>query len=87
MAVGVLKVYVDGNIANVLRAKYGTNLGTCLFLFFEEWRNYGQEYVMQLYPQRTYYKYLGILIEEGFVTRERYNVYRIASRYENPVKP
>jgi len=86
MAIGVLKVYVDGNIASVLRAKYGISLGTGLFLFFEEWRNYGQDHVMQVYPQRTYYKYLGILIKEGYIIRECYNVYRIAPRYEDPVK-
>jgi hypothetical protein len=86
MAVEVIQMYVDGNIAKLLRAKYGNSAGSCLFLFFEEWRNYGPEYIMQNYPPRTYYYYINRLIDVGLAVKERYGTYNIAPGYEYPAQ-
>ena len=86
MMAGFLKMYVDWNISELLRAKYGNNMGISVFMFFEQWRNFGEDYVRQAYPERTYYKYIDLLIDVGLVVRERYGTYKIVPAYEHPVQ-
>lgn len=86
MAIGAIQMYVDGNIAKLLRNTYGNSAGTCLFMFFEEWRNYGSEYIVANYPQRTYFYYIDRLIDVGLAVKERHGTYRIAPGYEYPVQ-
>lgn len=83
---GVLLMYIDGSIADKLRKRFGSSVGLNASLFFEEWRNYGLDEVMQRYPQRTFYKYLDMLIDVGLVVREGYGSFHIASGYEDPVR-
>ena len=86
MAVGVIQMYVDGNIAKFLRLKYGQDAGTNIFYFFEEWRNYGIQYIRKTYPERTLYTYIDKLIEVGLAEKVRYGVYRLTPGWDKPLQ-
>ena len=86
IATGLISMYIDMNIADILRYRYGLTVGMNAALFFERWRNYGFDKAREDIPERTYYTYLEMLIEVGLVKKLRKGVYQIASGYENPVK-
>ncbi len=86
MNIGVIQMYVDGNIAKLLRDKYGQSTGSNIFLFFEEWRNYGIQYVRQSYPERTFYTYTDKLIGVGLAEKVRYGVYRLKPGWDKPLQ-
>jgi hypothetical protein len=84
MAIGVIQMYVDGRLHKLMRSLYGNTAGTSLLMFFEEWRNYGREYVMQNYNPRTYYYYLDRLVDMGLAVKESYGVHKLISDWEFP---
>lgn len=86
IATGLISMYIDMNIADILRSRYGLMIGMNAALFFESWRNYGFDKAREDIPERTYYTYLEMLIEVGLVKKLRKGVYQIAQGYENPVK-
>jgi len=79
-------MYVDANIAKKLRDMYGYTIGSSVFLFFEEWRNLGQQYVRQNYPERTYYNYIDRLMAVGLAVKERYGVYKLSPGWDKPLQ-
>lgn len=86
MLAGVLKMYVDNTIIERLRDRFGIRAGTNVGLFFEEWRNYGQDWVMERYPERSVYYYIDILMREGLMVKESKGKYRPAPGFESLVK-
>jgi len=87
MSVGALEMYIDNTLIESLRDKFGIRAGSNIGLFFEEWRNYGQDWIMERYPERTVYYYIKILEKAGLMVKERKGTYKPAPGYENPVKP
>jgi len=80
-------MYIDGILLNKFRERFGNYAGKNIALFFEEWRNYGQDWIMERYPERTFYYYISKLEKAGLMVKERKGTYKPAPGYENPVKP
>ena len=87
MAIGVLSMYIDNLLIESMRDKFGFRVGTNIGIFFEEWRNYGQDWIMERYPERTVYYYIDILIKADLMEKKSQGRYKPVSGYENPVKP
>jgi len=86
MAIGALKMYMDMDIADVLRGLFGHTIGLNTALFFEELRNYGQEEVFKRYPERTFYQYIRNLIEAGYVVKDSKGIYRVIENEKEPIR-
>jgi hypothetical protein len=78
-------MYVDGELHKLMRSRYGLSAGTALFMFFEEWRNYGHDYVVQTYNQRTFYYYLDRLVEMG-LAEKRYGFHGLLPPWDKKVQ-
>jgi len=87
MAIGVLNMYIDNTIIEDMRTRFGLRTGTSIGVFLEEWRNYGQDWIMEKYPERTVYYFVDILIKERIMEKESKGRYKLVAGYENPVKP
>ena len=75
-------IEIDITILKKLRCHFGDTNGSSHALFFEEFRNFGQEYVKRMYKPGTFYSLTHGLMAVGLIVKEARGLYKIVSYYE-----
>jgi hypothetical protein len=67
------QVVIDDNIYKEFYNRYGVATANSLIVFYEQCRQFGDEFLRQWYDSRTYYRYRNILVRDGYLYFVRYD--------------
>lgn len=63
----IKQVEINDAIYKEFCQRYGVASANTLILFYEQCRQYGDEWLRQWYDLRTYYRYRNVLVKDGYL--------------------
>jgi len=63
-----IAVQIDGNLMKEFIGRYGVSLGSSLLIFYENWRQFGEDVAKADVPRATFYRYRAQLYKDGYLT-------------------